>query len=65
MAVSLVGGFWLLSYHQYWILTGVPPSYPVAALCHGDPAALDLQDWPFHALQQIMGWANSDPRIWS
>ena len=22
----------------------------VAALCRGDPAALDLQDWPFHML---------------
>jgi hypothetical protein len=22
--------------------------YPVVALCHGDHAALDLQDWLFH-----------------
>ena len=24
----------------------------VVALCHEDPAALDLQDWPFYKLQQ-------------
>jgi len=37
---------WLLLYYQYWILTGIPLRYPVVGLCHGDPAALDLQDWP-------------------
>ena len=31
-----------------------PPSYPVVALCHGDPAALDQQDWPFHVPQPVM-----------
>ena len=25
-------------------------SSQTVALCHGDPAALDLQDWPFHML---------------
>ena len=28
------------------MLTRTPPSYPVVALCHGDPAALEQQDWP-------------------
>jgi len=39
------------------ILTGTPlcdnNSYPAVALCHGDPAALDLQDWPLHMLQHL------------
>ena len=30
-----------------------PSSFPVVALCHGDPAALDQQDWPFHMSQQF------------
>ena len=25
-----------------------------SALCHGDPAALDEQVWPFHMLQQFI-----------
>ena len=37
-----------------WILTRTPPKYSVVALCHGDPASLDQQDWPFHMLQQII-----------
>ena len=28
-----------------------PPGYPVVALCHGDPAALEQQDWTFHVSQ--------------
>jgi hypothetical protein len=36
------------------ILTGTPLRYPVVALCHRDPAALDLQDWPFHVFQQFI-----------
>ena len=32
-------------------LIGAPLGYPVVALCHGDPAALDLQDWLFHGTQ--------------
>jgi hypothetical protein len=28
--------------------------YPIVALCHGDPAALDLQNWPLHTLQQLI-----------
>jgi hypothetical protein len=46
--IGLVGDLWLLWHHQYWILMGTPPGYPVVALCHGDPAALDQYDWPFH-----------------
>lgn len=42
--------------------------YPVVALCHRDPEALDLQGQPFYVLQQItdgvdMGWANSKPCV--
>ena len=36
-------------------LTGTPLGYVVVALCHGDPAALGLQDQPLHVLQQIRG----------
>jgi hypothetical protein len=32
-------------------LIGTPPSYPVVALCHGDPAALEQQDWLFQESQ--------------
>ena len=36
--------------------TAAPFGYPVVALCHGDPAALDLQDMTlhFHVPQQII-----------
>jgi len=33
-----------LIHNQYWIFTESPLRYPVAALCHGDPATLDLQN---------------------
>jgi hypothetical protein len=33
---------------------GIPLRNPVVALCHGDPAALDLQDLPFHTFQQFI-----------
>ena len=36
-------------------LIGAPLGYPVVALCHRDPAALDLQDWLLHALQPLIG----------
>jgi hypothetical protein len=35
------------------MLTLTPPSYPVVALCHGDPAALEQQDWPWHDSQSF------------
>ena len=35
------------------MLTRTPPSYPVVALCHGDPAALEQQDWPWHDSQSF------------
>ena len=45
--LSLVPGLWLLLLYQYWNFTGaLPLEYPVIALCHRDPAALDMQDWP-------------------
>lgn len=36
------------------MLTMTPLSYPVVALCRGDPTALDLKDWPLHLLQQFI-----------
>lgn len=30
-----------------------PPGYSVVALCCGDPAASEQQDWPFHVSQQF------------
>jgi hypothetical protein len=47
MSTSLFWGPWHLLHYQDCILTGTPLGYSVAALCHGDPAALVLQDWPF------------------
>jgi len=41
-------------HYLYWFLIGTPIRYPVVALCHGDPATLDLQDWPFHMPQKII-----------
>ena len=43
-----------LPHHQYWDLTGTPLGYPAVALCHECPAALNLQDWPLHTLQQFI-----------
>ena len=31
-----------------------PFGYPVVALCHGDPVALELQGQPYHMLQQLI-----------
>jgi hypothetical protein len=47
-----------------------PLRYPAVVLCHRDPAALDLQDWPFHEGQQLtgdvdLGWGNPKPCIWA
>ena len=48
-------GLWLLSHFQYWILTRETHlGYFVVVLCHGDPAALVLQDWPHQMLQQFI-----------
>ena len=65
---GLVQGLWLLLHHQYWILTRTPLRYPVVAMCHGDPAALDLQDRPLHMFHQFInvvdaGVVNSKSRI--
>jgi hypothetical protein len=43
-----------LLYYQYWILNGTSLRYPVVTFCHGDPAALDLQDLPLHMLQHFI-----------
>jgi hypothetical protein len=55
--IGLVWGLSLLLHHQSWIFTRTP----VVALCHGDPASLDLKDQPVYLLQ-ISGWANS--KVW-
>ena len=52
MAVSLWSGW--RSLLQFWILTRTPPGDPVVALCPGDPAALDHQDWPLHTFQPFI-----------
>lgn len=41
-------------YHQYWFLTRNPLGCHIFTLCHGDPAALHLQDQLFHLLQQVI-----------
>lgn len=53
--IGLLQGLWLLWYHQSWVLTGTPPSYPVVPLCHGDPVVLHQQDRPLHS-QTIHRW---------
>lgn len=52
--IGLVQGLWLLLHSQYRVLTGTPLGYPVVALCHGEPAALDVQIWPLCLLLQII-----------
>ena len=44
--------------------------YPVVALCHGDLAMFNLQDWPLHVLQQFIHGVDvtvgqSKPWIWT
>jgi len=51
---GLVQGLWLLLHYQYWIFTETPLGYPAIVLCHGDPAALVLQDQSLHVLQQFI-----------
>lgn len=50
-SLGLAQGLWLPLHHQYWPLTESPLSYPSAALSHGDPAALVLQDHSHQVLQ--------------
>ena len=33
------------------MLTGIPPGYPIVALIHGEPAALNQQNRSFHMSQ--------------
>ena len=46
-----------------------PPSYPVAALYHGDTTALDHKDWTFNASQlftdDIDFWGGPTQRLYS
>lgn len=41
-------------HYEYWILTGTPLRYHVAALCCGGPVFLNLQVWPLHMLQKLI-----------
>lgn len=50
----MVLGLWLLLNYQYLIPIGTLLEYPVAALCHRDPEALDVQIWSVHMLQQFI-----------
>jgi hypothetical protein len=66
--IGLVQGLRLLLRCRHWILTGTPLGCLVIALCHGDPAALDLQDWLLYTLRQVVdevdvGWDSSEPWI--
>ena len=54
MVCFKASGFCQCQYCQYWIVTGTPLRYPVVALCHGDPVALDLQGWLLRMLQQFI-----------
>ena len=51
-----VPGLLILLYSSYWAPTGTgtPLGYPIVALCHGDPVALDLQVQSLHTLQQFI-----------
>jgi hypothetical protein len=49
--IGLIWDLWLLWHHQYQVLIRTPLGYPLVALCHGDPAALEQQAWPFHMPQ--------------
>lgn len=52
--IRVVQGLWLLLHSGYWTLTGNSLRYPVVALCHGCPAALDLQVQSFHILRKFI-----------
>ena len=45
---------WILLHYLYWILRCTPLGYLPVTLCHGDPAALGLQDPSLHTPQQII-----------
>jgi hypothetical protein len=55
---GLCRGLWLLLHNQYWLLIRTLLRYPADALCHGDHATLDLQNWPFHKLHQFIDGVN-------
>lgn len=44
--VGLVGGPCPLLHHWHWTLSGTLPGHSAVALCCGDPAAPNPQDWP-------------------
>lgn len=45
----------------YCAFPRTPLVYPVVALCHRDPVALDLQVWPLHTLQRFID--DTDVRV--
>ena len=52
--IGLFWDLWLLFHYLYWNFTRTPLGYPIVALCHRNPLALNLQDKLFHMLQQII-----------
>lgn len=58
--IGVVQGLWLLLHHRYWILERTPLGYPVAALCHGNPADLDLQGLILLTSQQFIDGVDAD-----
>lgn len=45
---------WLLLHPLYGAPTNIPVGYPIAALCHRAPSALDLQVWHKLMIQQFI-----------
>lgn len=51
--IGLLLGLWFPLHHRSWALACTPLEYPAVVLCHGNSAALSLQDQHLHMLQQI------------
>lgn len=54
LVIGLVLSVWLLLHYGYSAHIWICLNYPVIGLCCGGPAALDLQIWSFHILQQFV-----------
>lgn len=48
----------VLLHHQYWTPVETCLSYLVVAQSHGHPAGMVPQDWPLHALWQLLDGVN-------
>lgn len=51
--IGLLLGLWFPLHHGSWALVCTPLEYHAVVLCHGNSAALSLQDEHLHMLQQI------------